>query len=91
MLNINNDPRDRSLETTFTIPHVWSAQDNVGSCLFQTITIEIPLHHRSAAALGVSLAHPRSFVVTDGLATSGMFLAGLIMVTRNRSFLLDLI
>ncbi|KAN0107771.1 hypothetical protein V8E52_009860 [Russula decolorans] len=45
----NNDPRDHSLESSFTIPQAWRAQDNL-----------------------------------DGLATSGMFLAGLIMVTRNR-------
>jgi hypothetical protein len=30
----NNDPRDPSLEITFTIPQTWSAQDNVGSYLF---------------------------------------------------------
>ncbi|KAH9996298.1 hypothetical protein BJV77DRAFT_988558 [Russula vinacea] len=45
----DNDPRDSSLESPFTLPQTWRAQDNL-----------------------------------DGLATSGMFLAGLIMVTRNR-------
>ncbi|KAH9968126.1 hypothetical protein BC827DRAFT_1122226 [Russula dissimulans] len=43
------DPRDPSLESTFTLPDTWRTQDSV-----------------------------------DGLATSGLFLAGLIMVTRNR-------
>ncbi|KAI0269554.1 hypothetical protein BGY98DRAFT_1014137 [Russula aff. rugulosa BPL654] len=45
----HNDPRDNTLESSFTLPQTWGAQDNL-----------------------------------DGLATGGMFLAGLIMVTRNR-------
>lgn len=30
----NNDPRDTSLESSFTIPQTWAAQDNLGSSLF---------------------------------------------------------
>ena len=30
----DNDPRDSSLESPFTLPQSWGAQDNLGSCLF---------------------------------------------------------
>jgi hypothetical protein len=30
----NNDPRDNTLESSFTIPQTWRAQDNLGSSLF---------------------------------------------------------
>ncbi|KAJ6612798.1 hypothetical protein B0H10DRAFT_2051154 [Mycena sp. CBHHK59/15] len=48
MSKVADDPRDRSLETKFSLPATW---------------------------------YRDSF---DGLSTSGMFLSGLIMVTRNR-------
>lgn len=32
--SLQDDPRDSSLETKFTIPQTWRGQDNVGSCLF---------------------------------------------------------
>ncbi|KAF8921174.1 hypothetical protein BDZ89DRAFT_1004871, partial [Hymenopellis radicata] len=47
-MSSNQDPRDASLETKFTLPPIWYRETN------------------------------------DGLGTSGMFLSGLIMVTRNR-------
>lgn len=64
----DNDPRDSSLESSFTLPQTWRAQDNLGSCHFCPSS---PLRTHSGDN-------------SDGLATSGMFLAGLIMVTRNR-------
>ncbi|CAA7269925.1 unnamed protein product [Cyclocybe aegerita] len=48
MSHLKDDPRDSSLETSYTWPKTW---------------------YRDS---------------TDGLGTSGMFLSGLIMVTRNR-------
>jgi hypothetical protein len=30
----HSDPRDDTLESSFTIPQTWRAQDNLGSCLF---------------------------------------------------------
>ncbi|PPQ92537.1 hypothetical protein CVT25_010370 [Psilocybe cyanescens] len=45
---IKDDPRDASLETSYTTPKTWFRESS------------------------------------DGLSTSGMFLSGLIMVTRNR-------
>ena len=34
----HNDPRDHSLESSFTIPQTWRAQDNLGLCLFCPFT-----------------------------------------------------
>jgi hypothetical protein len=67
----DNDPREHALESSFTIPQTWSSQDNLGSCLFCP-----------SPPLPCTPTH--SGDNSDGLATSGMFLAGLIMVTRNR-------
>ena len=71
-----SDPRDSSLETKFTIPQSWRTQNNFGACL-------------SSPSL-YSFLLIQFVKTTDGLSTSGMFLAGLIMVTRNRfSFFRD--
>jgi hypothetical protein len=40
----NNDPRDHNLESSFTIPQTWRAQDNLGLCLFCPFP---PLHTHS--------------------------------------------
>jgi len=51
----NNDPRDHSLESSFTIPQTWSTQDNLGSCLFCPSP---PLHPHS---LGRQFRRARDF------------------------------
>lgn len=69
MSSDKNDPRDASLETEFTTPKTWFRDTSGASCY----TVEYPISNL-----------PCLCGISDGLGASGMFLSGLIMVTRNR-------
>jgi len=72
MKNSHDDPRDASLEAPFSLPNNWYKDSN-GSLRVTRIMISLILD---------MLVH------SEALSTSGMFLSGLIMVTRNRCVML---
>ena len=71
MSSDKNDPRDASLETEFTTPKTWF-RDTSGASYHNTVP---SLQFRTDLVCVEFL---------DGLGSSGMFLSGLIMVTKNR-------
>ena len=72
MSSDKNDPRDASLETEFTTPKTWF-RDTSGAS-----------YHNTLLSIHFWTYLPCFYGVLDGLGSSGMFLSGLIMVTKNR-------